>query len=181
MHVTKWGEYGILCSVYLARRYLAAVETSGSPEGTVDAVGAIEVADNQRIPAQYTQQILQRLRRGDIVKSVRGARGGYVLSRQPKDITLLDIMKAAEGTTFDIMCETSPAYPDSKQPTQCAGGEFAGGCNLREVWFEVRDAIDAVLRRRTLEQLARMPAGIEIGIGLVTIGANSKGAQLVPK
>lgn len=167
MHVTKWGEYGILCSVFLARRYAAAVKAqasssaskthsstvSGVPDELLDPVGALEVAEQQGIPAQYTQQILQRLRRGGIVKSVRGAHGGYVLSRAPSEITLLDVMKAAEGSTFDVMCETSPAYPSEGEPTSCNSSSMVGGCNLKEVWFEVRSAIDAVLSRRTLESL----------------------------
>jgi Rrf2 family cysteine metabolism transcriptional repressor len=153
MHVTKWGEYGILCSVFLARRYLAALGSADAAKSDADCgpVGAAEVAQEQGIPAQYTQQILQRLRRGGVVASVRGARGGYVLSRHPKDITLLDIMTAAEGSTFDVMCETSPAYPRETASKECAGGN--GSCNLKDVWFEVRNAIDAVLTRRTLESL----------------------------
>ncbi len=156
MHVTKWGEYGILCSVFLAQRYLAAIESDASGEipnqVSKGPVGALEVAQAQGIPAQYTQQILQRLRRGGIVTSIRGAHGGYVLDRHPAQITLLDIMKAAEGSTFDVMCETSPAYPGTGESTECVGGGI-GGCNLKEVWLEVRAAIDTVLTSRTLESL----------------------------
>jgi len=157
MHVTKWGEYGILCSVLLARRFVAAQagEANAVASGTV---GAIEVAQEQGIPAQYTQQILQRVRRGGVVKSVRGARGGYILARPPSEITLLDIMKAAEGSTFDLMCETSPAYPSPNGPHECGGAHTDGGCNLKEVWLEVRSAIDDVLTRRTLASLLKSNA-----------------------
>jgi len=154
MHVTKWGEYGILCSVFLARRFVAA--QAGAPSADASGpVGALEVAQEQGIPAQYTQQILQRLRRGGVVKSVRGAHGGYILARPPSEITLLDIMKAAEGSTFDLMCETSPAYPSVNGPHECGGAHTGGGCNLKEVWLEVRSAIDDVLTRRTLASLLK--------------------------
>lgn len=187
MHVTKWGEYGILCSVFLAQRYLAgylaALETDQpgavTEKGVVDnsamqgtnkgPVGALEVAQAQGIPAQYTQQILQRLRRGGIVASIRGAHGGYVLARHPAQITLLDIMKAAEGSTFDVMCETSPAYPGGENPSECVGGGI-GGCNLKEVWLEVRTAIDTVLTGRTLESLLVASSNTSDSLVQITTG-----------
>ena len=129
MRITKWGEYGILCSLYLARKH---------QEG---AVGAAEIAETQEIPLQYTQQILQRLRKGGIIKSVRGPKGGYALRRSPEETTLKDILYAAEGDTFEVVCDVHPVY-----------SEMCGtkNCGLRSVWHDLKQAVDVLLEQRTL-------------------------------
>lgn len=136
MRATKWGEYGVLCSVYLASRY---------KENPESAVGATEIADSQRIPVQYTQQILQRLRKGDIIESVRGPKGGYRITRPPSLINMKEILYAAEGDTFEVICDSSPIYEGL-----CNQG-FS--CALKEVWRDLKVAIDELLEKRTLELL----------------------------
>jgi Rrf2 family protein len=139
MRVTKWGECGILCSLYLAKRY---------GDG---AVGALEIAESQGLDVQYTQQILQRLRRGGVIESERGPRGGYRLARAPKEVSLKDILYATEGDTFQIICEHSPIHPNPDDGSQCATKE---SCGLHGVWQELRSAIDKLLDQRTLQDLA---------------------------
>lgn len=139
MRVTKWGECGILCSLYLARRY-------GS-----GAVGALEIAESQGLDIQYTQQILQRLRRGGVIESERGPRGGYRLARAPEEVSLKDILYATEGDTFQIICEHSPIHPNPDDNSQCSTRE---SCGLHGVWQELRSAIDHLLEQRTLQDLA---------------------------
>jgi len=134
MRITKWGEYGILCSVYLARRFES------------DAVGAADIARAQLIPIQYTQQILQRLRKGSIIKSVRGPHGGYRLAKHPKDISLKDVLYAAEGATFEVICEENPIHDTCTLE----------GCGLSQVWYDLREQIDAILAARSLEELVKM-------------------------
>jgi Rrf2 family protein len=55
-----------------------------------------EIAQNAKIPQNYLEQLLGKLRRAGIVKSVRGAKGGYVLARAPEDIKVLEILVALE-------------------------------------------------------------------------------------
>lgn len=138
MRVTKWGECGILCSLYLAQRY---------GDGTV---GALEIAENQGLDVQYTQQILQRLRRGGVIESERGPRGGYRLARAPREISLKDILYATEGDTFQIICEHSPIHPNPENDSQCSTRE---NCGLHKVWQDLRSAIDQILEQRTLHDL----------------------------
>jgi Rrf2 family iron-sulfur cluster assembly transcriptional regulator len=133
MRVTKWGEYGILICMYLASR-----EGDG-------AVGAVDIAEVQKIPLQYTQQILQRLRKGGIIKSVRGPRGGYCLKKNSSEINLKEIFAAAEGDTFRVICQESPL-----------GLEWCGGhdqCGLKEVWRDLKATVDAVLESKTLASI----------------------------
>lgn len=144
MRVTKWGECGILCALHLAKKF-------GEP-----AVGAAEIAETQGIDLPYTQQILQRLRKGDIIESVRGPKGGYKLQRPPKEITLKDILYAVEGDTFQVICEHAPLHPVADEPSRCSTRE---SCSLHEVWQELRVAIDKLLEERTLEDLVTSESG----------------------
>ena len=140
MRVTKWGECGIVCALHLARNY-----------GDL-AIGAAEIAESQGIDLPYTQQILHRLRKGDVIESVRGPKGGYKLLRPPAQITLKDILYAVEGDTFQIICDHSPLHPESDGPTRCSTRET---CGLHGVWQELRNAIDKLLEDRTLEDLIK--------------------------
>ena len=75
MRITTLAEYGVICALHLARR---------ASEGPITGR---EIADVERLPADYVEQILLRLRRADLVRSTRGARGGYALAR-PADTDL---------------------------------------------------------------------------------------------
>ncbi len=55
-----------------------------------------EISSNANIPQNYLEQLLSKLRRAELVKSIRGAKGGYVLAREPKDILVKDILIALE-------------------------------------------------------------------------------------
>ncbi|MCB0353846.1 MAG: Rrf2 family transcriptional regulator [Bdellovibrionales bacterium] len=136
MGVTKWGGYGVLCSLYLASRFHRDQE---------EAIGASEIAEAQLIPVQYTQQILQRLRKGEIIESVRGPKGGYRLTRQPIEITLKEILYAAEGDTFEVICDSGPIYDGL-----CNQGFV---CALKDIWRDLKSSIDQFLDKQTLESL----------------------------
>ncbi len=56
-----------------------------------------EISSNANIPQNYLEQLLSKLRRAELVKSIRGARGGYILAREAKDILVKDILMALEG------------------------------------------------------------------------------------
>jgi Rrf2 family iron-sulfur cluster assembly transcriptional regulator len=153
MRITRWGEYGILCALYLARKW-----SSG-------AVGAAEIAKTQAIPVQYTQQILQRLRKGGIIRSTRGPRGGYRLARPPGEINLYDVLHSVEGSTFELMCEEDPVYPKL-----CAEAV----CGLHLVWQDLKNAVDGVLKSQTLAKvLARQREAGAVGETLVAISRGS--------
>ena len=87
MRITQWGEYGVHCLVYIARKHRQGQST----------VNAAEIAAAQGIAPLYAQQILQRLRRRSIIKSVRGPQGGYVLAKKPSELTLKQLFDALEG------------------------------------------------------------------------------------
>lgn len=146
MRITKWGEYGILCCIYMARKF--TVE-----QGREASVGAAELAYAQDIPLQYTQQILQRLRKGGLVESVRGPGGGYLLSRSPDQINLKEILYAAEGETFEVICDNNVIFDDCTEAKR--------SCALRPVWYELKESVDALLASKTLALLLEQQSSAE--------------------
>jgi Rrf2 family iron-sulfur cluster assembly transcriptional regulator len=155
MRVTKWGEYGILCSLYLARQ---------QHDGPI---GASEIAEAQQIPIQYTQQILQRLRKGNIIQSVRGPKGGYALTRPPELTTLKEILYAAEGDTFEVLCESQPIYNELCESRHCG---------LKSVWIDLKRAVDHLLDQRTLASIMSMEEAMPTE-GLLVPGPRSAASK----
>lgn len=152
MRITKWGECGILCALHLAQHHADA------------PVGASEIATAQGLDLQYTHQVLQRLRKGGIIESARGPHGGYSLVRPSGEITLREILYAAEGDTFQIICDYAPIHPDATAPSQCADKTT---CGLYAVWQDLRKGIDALLEARTLADVLKLHAQAQ---SLVTLG-----------
>ena len=138
MRITQWGEYGIHCAVYIAQR--AQQQGSGN-----SPVGAADIAASQGIAIDYSQQILQRLRKGGIIESVRGPLGGYRLVKTPEQISIREILVAAEGETFEVICDSKPIGQE-----RCSPGAY---CGLREIWNGLKQHIDLFLNDITLAQL----------------------------
>ncbi len=137
MRITTWTEYSLIITLHLAKR--------GGQEAS--PVAARELAESERLPADYVEQILLRLRRAGIVESVRGAKGGYFLARDPDRITVRDVMTASEHQTFEMNCETHPVDGD-----RCAPGS---ACVIRPVWVALQQRIDDFLSSVTLADLLR--------------------------
>ncbi len=100
------------------------------------------LAEEQDIPERYLAKIIQDLRRSGIIRSVRGAHGGYSLSRAPEQITLLDVWEALEGPVCPVECLDEPQL--CQQEAKCV---------TRPVWGRVRDAIAEVLGAEDLAGL----------------------------
>ena len=80
MRITTLAEYGVICALHLAKRV---------GEGPVTGR---DIAERERLPADYVEQILIRLRRAGLVKSTRGAHGGYALAMQASEISVRDVI-----------------------------------------------------------------------------------------
>lgn len=100
-----------------------------------------QIAAEQNIPDRYLEQLLATLRRSGLVRSQRGARGGYLLSREPWKITLLDVVNCIEG--LDAKTSETGREPKAIE-----------GMVIREIWQEAGRAADAVLQKYTLQDLA---------------------------
>lgn len=114
-------------------------------EAGTETVGASSIAKELGIARDYTLQVLHRLKDGGILNSSRGPRGGYSLARPAEEISMGEIMQAAEGTTFEVICETKPLDLDCCSPNT--------SCGLRLVWYDLREHIDSFLNNKSLREL----------------------------
>lgn len=121
--------------VLLALLELAASYSSNEP------LQIRQIAAQQNIPDRYLEQLLAHLRRAGLVRSQRGAKGGYLLAREPWKITLLEAVSCIEGL-------------DSQETNNGVTAKTIEGAVVREIWQETRRAADAVLHKYTLQDLA---------------------------
>ncbi len=137
MKVSTRGEYGVRAMVALAHHY---------GEGPMSIA---EIARQSNVPAAYLEQLIAPLRRAELVTSRRGARGGYVLAREPSEIRIGDVYRVMEGPVAPMEC-VSEDLTDQTCP-------LIDGCETRPVWLKVRDSIVEALDSTTLADLARTP------------------------
>lgn len=104
---------------------------------------AQRIADEEEIPLKFLLNILGDLKRANLVRAFRGARGGYRLSRSAGDITLAEVIRAVEGPLANVH-ESRPEELTYKGPSRA----------LREVWIAVRASLRAVLETVTVADLA---------------------------
>lgn len=102
-----------------------------------------QVAARQGISDKYLEQIVTILHRAGYVRSIRGAQGGYMLTKEPKDYTVGMILRQTEGSLSPVSCLDD-------EVNQC---ERAGHCATLQVWTQLRDAINQVVDNVTLADL----------------------------
>jgi Rrf2 family cysteine metabolism transcriptional repressor len=102
------------------------------------------ISERQGVSIGYLEQLMVPLKKEGLIRSIRGAQGGYLLARDPEDITVGDIIRALEGPIAPVAC-VSEDYPE-----EC---DRAEGCVTRLVWAKVRDSIVEVLDSLTLYAL----------------------------
>ena len=118
----------------------ASIELAASDEG--GPIKGERVADAQKIPLRFLENILGELKHAGLVQSQRGAEGGYWLSRHPEDISLAEIIRAVEGPLASVRGE---------RPEDL---EYRGASSpLQEVWIALRANIRGVLESVTLADI----------------------------
>lgn len=127
--------YGIWVALELALRYGRA------------PVQARVIATRQSIPIRFIEQVLQALKQGGIVDSLRGAQGGYSLKKAPADLSLADIVEAMNGS-LDTDVRQMTHNGQTKRPIQLEG-------LLSTIWDRARQAELEVLNSVTLETLSQ--------------------------
>jgi len=134
MKLSAREQYGLRAMIELGRRH------GRGP------VSLNEVAEAQGVSLGYLEQIVPALKEADLVRSTRGARGGYELSRSPLDITVGDVVRALqEGYIVPLKCITGSEAQES-----CEREEI---CAARDVWKKVHEGIVEVLDATTLADL----------------------------
>ena len=100
------------------------------------------LAERQCISIKYMEQIIPLLKASGLIRSTRGARGGYVLARDPKKISLADIIQALEGSWSLVDCIDDPTLCDRTEE-----------CVTFEIWHDIHHAIHDILGSTTLADM----------------------------
>lgn len=130
MKLSTKGRYGLRALVELVHR-------SGNGPVLLDAV-----AKAQGLSRKYLHALFTRLKAAGIIRSIRGARGGYVLARDPAQITILEVLEALEGPMAVTDCVL-----DAKV---C---EMSGDCSTRGIWTGLSRTIEAYLVKFTVQDI----------------------------
>ena len=140
MKVSLRSTYGIMAAVDLAMQ-----------AGTAP-VQAKSIARRQGIPARFLEQVLHAMKKAGLVSSLRGAQGGYVLTKKPSDLSVAEILEALDGPFFPL------AGLNGYGPLRRAA---KSDLLLANVWNRVHDAERRVLEAITVEELAGQQRQLE--------------------
>jgi len=132
MKISTKGEYGIRAMLYIAM------------QGDRGPVTSHEIATQQGIPEPYLRQILALLSKDRLIQSNRGPQGGHVLGRPASEISLRNILVTLEGQTTPI---------DQILALPCTIGVGTEHCAIRELFLEVKSAVEKVLTSTSLQDL----------------------------
>lgn len=132
MKLSTKGRYGLRALIDLAQY---------SEEGPISITS---ISGRQDISERYLEQLMAKLKKAEIVKSVRGAGGGYILAKPMREISVGDVLRALEG---------------SLEPVECAGLEPGNSCSASDicvtkyVWKRINESINQTVDEIKLEQL----------------------------
>ena len=138
MKLSKKSEYGLRALLELTLAY-------GST-----TLQRHDIAARQHIPIEFLEQILLALKRAGLLSSRRGAKGGYTLIKQPKDISLGHVIRILDGPLAPIGCVSKTAY---QKCSECPYANQAH-CPVQQVMGAVRDAIAGILDNYSLADFA---------------------------
>ena len=134
MKLTSKGRYAVMALVDLARF------------DNINPVSLRDISLRQNISLDYLEQIFLKLKKNQIVKSVRGNQGGYVLSKNPNDIKLTNIFQAVDEKIKTVQCKK-----DSKRG--CNGR--ATKCITHNLWDELENHINNFFEQKSLKDLVQ--------------------------
>ena len=137
MRLSKRGEYGLRAMIDLA-----------TWERTTPLVQIKDIAEREKIPAKFLEQILLALKNAGLLNSRMGVGGGYHLSQPANEITLGHIFRVLDGPLAPIRCVSQMAY----EPCGCPDVDT---CGLRMAMLDVRNAISDVLDKTTLADVVK--------------------------
>ena len=103
-----------------------------------------DIAERQEISEKYLEQIISSLKKAGYVKSLRGAQGGYMLRRPPKEYTVGMILRLTEGTLAPVSCLKDDAVPCDR----------AGDCCTLPIWKGLAELVDKYFDSMTLKEVA---------------------------
>lgn len=129
MKLSTKGRYGVKAMVDLAIHY------GGEP------ISIKTISKRQNISEYYLEQLFAPLRKANLIKSIRGSQGGYVLNKEPENITVADIMDILEGPI---------EIADCIEGATCNNIDC---CATKLLWQKIKDSIDSVMKLVTLQDI----------------------------
>ena len=111
-----------------------------------EPVSLAEVAKRQDISISYLEQLMTKLKKAKLVEAVRGASGGYVLSRKPEEISVGDVLRALEGDLSPVECATE----EESCEHSCGA---TGHCTTRLVWKKINDSVNDTINNIFISEL----------------------------
>lgn len=132
MKLSTKGRYGLRALIDLAEY------------SEVEPVSISSIAERQNLSERYLEQLMSLLKKAGLVKSIRGAGGGYVLARDMRDISVGDVLRALEGSLEPVECT------GFSQEEECAA---SGGCVTKYVWKRINESINKTVDEIKLDTL----------------------------
>ena len=133
MKLSTKGQYGARVMVDLATHY---------GEGPIPLR---DIAKRQELSERYLEHLMLSLKAAGLVRSSRGAHGGFILARVPSQVKVSEVIQVLEGSMAPVHCVDDP--------NDCGRSSF---CVTRDVWVKMKEAIVGVLESLTLQDLVRM-------------------------
>ena len=105
------------------------------------------IAESERIPKKFLEQILLELRKSGYLESKKGAGGGYSLAKNPEDVFLVNILRITDGPIAMVPCASLNFYH------KCDGCHDEVTCGIRQAFLQVRDATLKVLSKTSIADI----------------------------
>lgn len=154
MQLTSQEEYGLRCLLAVARH-----------SGASSPVGIPDVASAEGLSPEYAAKLMRSLRQGGLVKSTRGAAGGYRLAREAGEISIWSVIEVLGGPLFgEEFCETH-----SGKASDCVHSVSPSGCSIRAMWTWVGTAVRTALSELTVEDLLLSEASMHQKLDIVQL------------
>ena len=134
MKLSSKGRYAVMALVDLARF------------DNINSVSLRDISLRQGISLDYLEQIFSKLKKNEIVKSIRGTQGGYVLNKNPNDIKLTNIFHAVDEKVKTVQCK--------KESKRGCNGK-ATKCITHNLWDELETHINTFFENKNLEDLLK--------------------------
>lgn len=133
--LTKKSKYGIKALIFLGKNY------------GKEPVQIMKIATEEQIPKKFLEQILIELRNAGLLYSIKGAKGGYSLNKDPKDIRMTQVIRLLDGPIALLPCVSLNFY---RKCDECISEEI---CGIRDTFAEVRDAMLQILNDTSIADM----------------------------
>ena len=134
MKLTSKGRYAVMALADLARF------------NSADPVCLRDISLRQGISLDYLEQIFSKLKKSEIVQSVRGTQGGYILSKKPNEIKLTNIFQAVDEKIKTVQCKKESKKGCNGKATKCV---------THNLWDELETHINSFFEKKSLEDLLK--------------------------